>query len=72
MTLNPDFGQVESDEVVVNFSAFETFYSDKRPFFSENNNLFDVKGRMHRIINTRRIGGKPDYECSDIGKEINF
>ena len=25
LTLNPDFGQVESDEVVVNFSAFETF-----------------------------------------------
>ena len=29
LTLNPDFGQVESDEVVVNFSAFETFYSDR-------------------------------------------
>ena len=54
LTLNPDFGQVESDEVVVNFSAFETFYSDRRPFFAENNNLFDVSDRMHRIINTRR------------------
>ena len=30
---NPDFGQVESDDVVVKFSATETFYSDKRPFF---------------------------------------
>ena len=63
LTLNPDFGQVESDEVVVNFSAFETFYSDKRPFFAENNSMFDVSDRMHRIINTRRIGGRPDYDC---------
>ena len=67
LTLNPDFGQVESDEVVVNFSAFETFYSDKRPFFAENNSLFDVSDRMHRIINTRRIGGRPDYECGIYG-----
>ena len=67
MTLNPDFGQVESDEVVVNFSAFETFYSDKRPFFAENNNMFDVRSRMHRVINTRRIGGRPDYDCSLYG-----
>ena len=67
LTLNPDFGQVESDEVVVNFSAFETFYSDKRPFFAENNSMFDVSDRMHRIINTRRIGGRPDYECDIYG-----
>ena len=68
LTLNPDFGQVESDEVVVNFSAFETFYSDRRPFFAENNNLFDVSDFMHRIINTRRIGGRPDYDCSIYGE----
>ena len=68
LTLNPDFGQVESDEVVVNFSAFETFYSDRRPFFAENNNLFDVSDYMHRIINTRRIGGRPDYDCSLYGE----
>ena len=34
IAINPDFGQVESDELVVNFSSSETFYSDKRPFFS--------------------------------------
>ena len=62
--INPDFGQVESDDVVVNFSATETFYSDKRPFFSENQSLFNVKGNMFRIINTRRIGAAPDYDCS--------
>ena len=43
IAINPDFGQVESDELAVNFSSSETFYSDKRPFFSENHSLFDVK-----------------------------
>ena len=62
---NPDFGQVESDDVVVNFSATETFYSDKRPFFSENHSLFNVTAwRFLYVINTRRIGGEPDYDCS--------
>ena len=69
MTFNPDFGQIESDEVVVNFSSVETFYSDKRPFFSENHNLFDVKGMTFRILNTRRIGGRPDYNCSAYSEE---
>ena len=65
VALNPDFGQVESDELVVNFSSSETFYSDKRPFFSENHSLFDVKGYMFfYLINTRRIGAAPDYNCS--------
>src|SRR5215218_689813 len=32
-TINPDFGQVEVDPAVVNLSAFETFFSEKRPFF---------------------------------------
>ncbi len=31
--INPDFGQVESDDLVVNFSAVETFVTEKRPFF---------------------------------------
>ena len=50
ITLNPDFGQIESDEVVVNFSSVETFYSDKRPFFSENQSLFDVKDSLFRTV----------------------
>lgn len=65
VAFNPDFGQVESDDVVVNFSATETFYSDKRPFFSENHGLFNVTAwRFLYVINTRRIGGEPDYDCS--------
>src|SRR2546422_5843110 len=34
-TVNPDFGQVEVDPAVVNLSAFETFFEERRPFFVE-------------------------------------
>ena len=39
-TVNPDFGQVEADPSVVNLSAFETFFPEKRPFFLEGQGLF--------------------------------
>lgn len=38
--INPDFGQVEVDPAIVNLSAFETFYDEKRPFFIEGSNIF--------------------------------
>ena len=63
VTLNPDFGQVESDDVIVSFDAIETFYEDKRPFFTENQDLFQIRGRTSFLINTRRIGARPDYDC---------
>lgn len=61
-TLNPDFGQVESDELVVNFDAVETFFSDKRPFFTENQSLFNVGFGVGNssLIYTRRVGGVTD------------
>lgn len=63
-TLNPDFGQVESDGIVVNFSAIETFFGDKRPFFTENQGYFEVPfgslGNAQQLIYTRRIGGLSD------------
>jgi hypothetical protein len=39
-TINPDFGQVEVDPAIVNLSAFETFFDEKRPFFIEGSNVF--------------------------------
>ena len=63
-TLNPDFGQVESDQLVVNFGATETFFSDKRPFFTENQAIFDVPfgslNNANRLLYTRRVGGPAD------------
>ena len=65
LTVNPDFGQAESDDVIVNFSAQETFYKEKRAFFTENQSLFDISNyERYSIINTRRIGAAPSYNCS--------
>lgn len=43
-TFNPDFGQVEVDPAVVNLSAFETFFPEKRPFFIEGASIFGFGG----------------------------
>ena len=63
-TLNPDFGQVESDGIVVNFGAIETFFGDKRPFFTENQGYFEVPfgslGNAQQLIYTRRVGARAD------------
>lgn len=61
-TLNPDFGQVESDDLVVNFDATETFISDKRPFFTENQGLFEftTPSDFSQLLYTRRVGGPAD------------
>lgn len=55
--LKPDFGQVESDDLVVNFSAFETMVGEKRPFFTENQSLFSSQiPNDDQMLYTRRIG----------------
>jgi hypothetical protein len=65
-TFNPDFGQAESDNVVINFSAQETFYSEKRAFFNENQSLFNINNYdRYTVMNTRRIGSAPSYKCSE-------
>ena len=65
-TLNPDFGQVESDDLVVNFGAVESFFGDKRPFFTENQGLFDVPfgAGNSRLLYTRRIGQFADVDAA--------
>jgi hypothetical protein len=39
LSLNPDFGQVEVDPAVVNLTAYEVYYQEKRPFFIEGSNI---------------------------------
>jgi hypothetical protein len=59
--LNPDFGQVEADDLVVNFEAIEVFFSDRRPFFTENQAFFDLRTPDNGLlVYTRRIGGPRD------------
>ncbi|MFB6230551.1 MAG: DUF5916 domain-containing protein [Salinibacter sp.] len=56
-TINPDFGQVESDPSVLNLTAFETFFDEKRPFFLDGTDVFDFSlGFRSELLYTRRIG----------------
>ncbi|HEX8905350.1 MAG TPA: DUF5916 domain-containing protein, partial [Longimicrobiaceae bacterium] len=65
-TINPDFGQVEVDPAVVNLSAFETFFPEKRPFFVEGADVFNF-GQVRvgpsygfqQFFYSRRIGAPP-------------
>jgi uncharacterized protein DUF5916/cellulose/xylan binding protein with CBM9 domain len=66
-TINPDFGQIESDPAVLNLSAFETFFQERRPFFIEGAGLlsFSVNCYIVRdcgsenLFYSRRIGRSP-------------
>lgn len=60
-TLNPDFGQVEADPAVVNLTAFETFFPERRPFFVEDARVFDfdLSGGRNALFYSRRIGRAP-------------
>lgn len=68
-TINPDFGQVEVDPAVVNLSAFETFFPEKRPFFVEGAGLFSFGGlscyfcsniSSLNVFYSRRVGRPPE------------
>jgi hypothetical protein len=67
LTVNPDFGQVESDPSVMNLTAFETFYEEKRPFFLEGLTIFDYKLDDQSLFYSRRIGHAPSltYHSND-------
>lgn len=60
-TFLPDFGQVEVDPRVVNLTAFETFFPERRPFFSRDDRLFrfGLSGGPNNLFYSRRIGRSP-------------
>lgn len=61
LALNPDFGQVDSDELNLNYSNVETLRTDKRPFFTQDLSLFNLYSLQDsRMIHTRRIGAGSD------------
>ncbi len=67
-TVNPDFGQVEADPAVVNLSAFETFFPERRPFFVEGSGVFRFDmdcndGSCTGLFYTRRIGRQPQLSA---------
>ena len=67
-TVNPDFGQVEADPSTVNLTAFETFFSERRPFFVEGTGLYRFALNCYIVVDcstneglfySRRIGRSP-------------
>ncbi len=64
-TINPDFGQVEADPGVLNLSAFEQFFQERRPFFLEGAGIFNSfnvncdDGACSGLLYSRRIGRSP-------------
>ena len=52
LTVNPDFGQVEADPAAISLDGFEIFFEEQRPFFVENNNIFDYKISQSQAGNT--------------------
>lgn len=67
LTVNPDFGQVEADPSVVNLSAYEQFFRERRPFFLEGNNLFtfQTSGGPNNLFYSRRIGRPAQGSLTD-------
>src|SRR5881409_572085 len=68
-TINPDFGQVESDPGVLNLSAFETFFQERRPFFVQGAGTFQFGVNCTAVndcstgeglVYSRRIGRAPE------------
>ncbi|MDP9200644.1 MAG: carbohydrate binding family 9 domain-containing protein [Gemmatimonadota bacterium] len=66
-TINPDFGQVEADPAVLNLSAYESFFDERRPFFVAGRGLFrldvncsSVNCSGENLFYSRRIGRTPE------------
>ncbi|MFY8004852.1 MAG: DUF5916 domain-containing protein, partial [Chitinophagaceae bacterium] len=70
MTLIPDFGQVQSDNVVLNLSPFEIQFNENRPFFTEGTELFNKAG----IFYSRRVGRTPEgyYAAKQLASDSGY
>jgi hypothetical protein len=71
-TFNPDFGQVEADPAVVNLSAFETYFQERRPFFVEGANIFRFGAGSGgfvfgapQLFYSRRVGRQPSEPADE-------
>ena len=63
-TINPDFGQVESDPAVLNLSAYESFFDERRPFFVAGRGLFQFNVNCSQV----NCGGEGLYYSRRIGR----
>jgi hypothetical protein len=67
LTVNPDFGQVDADTVILNLSTYETFFPEKRPFFLEG---LDIFATIRPVLYTRRIGHQPPLPTLNAGEAL--
>jgi hypothetical protein len=73
LTINPDYGQVELDPSVMNLSAYEVFYEEKRPFFLEGKHVLEFdNNERDMMFYSRRIGAMPNYTLRDIDNQNSF
>lgn len=73
MTINPDYGQVELDPSVMNLTAYEVFYDEKRPFFLEGKHILEFDNNERGMMfYSRRIGAMPSYKPQGIDNIENF
>ena len=72
ITLNPDFSNVEVDDIFTNLTRFEIFFPEKRQFFIDNSDLFGSFGYKVDVIPffSRRIGLARDYDGNLIENRI--
>jgi hypothetical protein len=72
-TVNPDFGQVEADPAEVNLTAYETYFSERRPFFVEGAGIFSgispgmIQVNGPQYLYSRRIGRSPQASAASRG-----
>lgn len=66
-TVNTDFAQVESDRKQINLSRFSVYYPEKRQFFLEGKNNYDMNVGDNEIFYSRRIGIENQTEIPIIG-----
>lgn len=78
-TVNPDFGQVEADPAVVNLSAFETYFEERRPFFVEGADLFQFGAGSGgfvfgapQLFYSRRVGRSPSRPVFEPGGYVDY
>lgn len=67
LTVNPDFGQVDADQVILNLTTTELIYPEKRPFFLEG---VDTFATPRTILYTRRIGAQPSAPALNTGETL--
>ena len=70
-TFNPDYGQIEQDPSIINNTAYEVFFDEKRPFFLENSKFYSTP---IKVFYSRRIGDNISYRYlnDDYYKKTNF